>query len=288
MLKTILLSAALALAATACHATPAAATAAASGPACAAQAPFYWEVGDANGNVLASGSVGARAPRRDTRMSIASASKWVYGTYVDQVRGGNPTADDLKYLNLRSGYTRFDQCATTDTVGSCSAKAIYVRRTDGKFDYGGGHMQHHAAAIMGLGALDNAGLAAKINGAIGTSFVYSQPQLAGGVATSAAGYAAMLTKIMRGELAAGAHLADNAVPTTGPTAIKSPVPEPWQYGRGHWIEQDGTVSSPGAFGFYPWIDVSKRYYGIVARTKPLGAWDSVTCGREIRKAFLAP
>ena len=60
---------------------------------------------------------------------------------------------------------------------------------------------------------------------------------------------------------------------------------------------DGSFSSPGLYGFYPWIDASKRYYGIVARedTNPAGLsgpaatsnyWQSVLCGQAIRKGFL--
>ena len=48
---------------------------------------------------------------------------------------------------------------------------------------------------------------------------------------------------------------------------------------------DGAFSSPGLFGFYPWVDASKSYYGILARVMPAGALDSVGCGRIIRKAW---
>ena len=52
---------------------------------------------------------------------------------------------------------------------------------------------------------------------------------------------------------------------------------------------DGAFSSAGAFGFYPWIDTSKRYYGIVARQDFFSARagvDSAYCGRVIRKAWV--
>ena len=45
-------------------------------------------------------------------------------------------------------------------------------------------------------------------------------------------------------------------------------------------------SSPGAFGFYPWIDASKTYYGLVARLAIGSALESVYCGRMIRKAWV--
>jgi hypothetical protein len=77
--------------------------------------------------------------------------------------------------------------------------------------------------------------------------------------------------------------------------------EEWQYSLGHWVEDDpdvgdGAFSSPGAFGFYPWIDAQKRFYGILARVDVLNAGSidltkissisSVRCGRLIRKAWL--
>lgn len=58
---------------------------------------------------------------------------------------------------------------------------------------------------------------------------------------------------------------------------------------------DGSFSSPGAFGFYPWIDSTKTYYGIVAREVHNGVLaseeaqrpylQSMNCGRLIRKAW---
>ena len=69
--------------------------------------------------------------------------------------------------------------------------------------------------------------------------------------------------------------------------------EVWHYSLGHWVEDDPTVgdhafSSAGALGFYPWIDKSKTYYGVLARDAGLEAnagYHSVQCGRLIRKAW---
>jgi hypothetical protein len=84
-------------------------------------------------------------------------------------------------------------------------------------------------------------------------------------------------------------------PATCSTALYSPVPsvESWHYSLAHWVEDDpsvgdGSFSSAGAFGFYPWIDASKTYYGILARySLAPGAYiQSVYCGRTIRKAWM--
>lgn len=282
----------------------AAATASSSTNACAAIQPFYWEIGHSNAK-MASGSVGAAAPAANTPMSIASASKWLYSSYVVQKRGGaaNVSGADIKFLNFRSGYTNFDTasgCPNDGTIDDCLAyknNGLHTASTDGKFDYGGGHMQKHASQEMGLGALDNTKLAAELQSQIGDfGFIYTQPQLAGGVFTDADSYAGFLRKMLRGDLAMKAVLGSNPVctnPATCSAAIFAPIPssESWHYSVGHWVEDDpvmgdGAFSSPGAFGFYPWIDSSRSYYGIVARFAPLGAFPSVQCGRLIRKAWL--
>jgi hypothetical protein len=267
---------------------------------CTAISPFYWEIGN-NTQALAAGSVGGTTYTASTSMNIASASKWLYGAYVAEVRGGVVTADDIKYLTFTSGYTSFQTCLSGDTVAQCANRAIndaYTAANDGKFYYGGEHMQQHATVQMSLGALDNVGLAAEMQNVLGTDIdlSYSQPQLAGGVVSTASDYAVFLRKILNADLKITALLGTYAVctnPLTCSTAVYTPVPtdESWHYSLGHWVEDDPTVgdgsfSSAGAFGFYPWIDANKTTYGILAREGPQGAGvASVYCGRLIRKAW---
>ena len=171
----------------------------------------------------------------------------------------------------------------------------------GYFSYGGGHMEQHADRI-GLGPLDNAALASEIMSQLGSdvSLAYSQPQLAGGVVTTPAAYAVFLRKMLGGSLQMGTMLGEDAVctnPATCPSALNTPIPqsESWTYSLGHWVESDLTVgdgafSSAGAFGFYPWIDASKTWYGILARRDSGGNNDgyaSAQCGRLIRKAWIS-
>jgi hypothetical protein len=73
----------------------------------------------------------------------------------------------------------------------------------------------------------------------------------------------------------------------------TPFPqEAWHFSIGHWVEDnpatngDGAFSGAGSFGFYPWIDSTKSYYGIVSRNEQYGAYPSVQCGRLIRRAFI--
>jgi hypothetical protein len=262
--------------------------------------PFYWEIGDATGT-KGSGQVGSGAPAAGTVMSIASASKWLYAAYVVQKVGVR--ASDVPYLNFTSGYDSFVPfCQITDTVAGCLAlggdaqDAAHI----GRFSYSGGHMQEHAATVMGMGALTAVSLAAEIQSEIGQyGMTYLQPELAGSVVANASAYAAFLRRMLTGDLALLRSLGTNRVcanpDATGCDAISSPIlgTEDWGYSLGHWVEDDpvagdGAFSSPGAFGFYPWISADKTLYGILARedADTNAGFKSALCGRLIRQAWV--
>ncbi|MGN6528633.1 MAG: hypothetical protein ACTHL8_19755 [Burkholderiaceae bacterium] len=277
----------------------AARAAAAHDPACVAVQPFYWSVGDAGG-MQADGREGRHAPAAETKMPVASASKWVYAAYVVQQRQGSLSADDVRFLTLTSGYTDFRFCLRGQTVEQCDrflGNGRHVAANDGRFDYGGGHMQRHAV-LDALGPDDDAALAAHVNAALGTAFAYAQPQLAGGLRATPAQYGVFLQGIVGGRLDMRAALGTHAVctdPATCPTAVYSPAaPLALHYSIGHWVEDepgtgDGAFSSAGAFGFYPWISADKAWWGVVARVdhRRTAAMDSARCGRRIRAAWLA-
>ena len=286
--------------------------------ACVAAQPFYWEIGDSRGT-LASGSSGGK--RRDvvtaqTEMMIASASKWVYASYVVQKRGGADrlTAADIDHLHFTSGYTHFKSlgCNRFATVGRCDPDQGKQPdpATAGQFDYNGGHMQHHADEVMGLSALNAEAFTSELQSQLGTDvgLRFRSPQPAGGGYGTAAQYAVLLRKIVSGQLlmreALGTHpVCANPQTCHAPdnTAVYTPVPSSmtWHYAIGHWVEDgDQAFSSPGAFGFYPWISADKTTYGIVAREEFKGlmsrsdelqrpAFKSVDCGRLIRKAWFS-
>jgi len=269
-------------------------------PTCSALPQLYWEIGDANG-ALASGAVGSTFSA-DSVMSIASASKWLWGAYVVERFKSDLSAVDLPAMTMQSGYVSltYDSCLLSTTVQDCfnaGNNATHTAADDGLFYYNGGHFQKYAVDL-GLGGDDNAALAAELKQYLGSDlqFTYGSPQLAGGAKTSAADYAAFLRKILRGELAIASELDANAVctlPSACPTAAYSPAPLAWHYAYAHWIEDepdtgDGAFSCPGAFGFYPWIDAGKQYYGILARySLDANAYiASADCGRLLRKAFL--
>ncbi|MBK6862906.1 MAG: hypothetical protein IPG91_04700 [Ideonella sp.] len=297
-------------------------------PMCIAIQPFYWEIGDRSG-VIVSGSVGSGAPTRATPMAIASASKWLYAAYAVQKVGGVAGLDpvqDVPFLNFTSGYTWATSlgpgiCGRDDTVQECVDfnNSTLDPGNLGLFNYDSGHMEVHAASRrIGLGPFGNLPLADAVLGTTTGSSnpgsnTYTEPLLAGGVQSSAAAYAAFLTRMLSGSLAMRDVLIDDGralgtasykVATTGPGTF-SPLAgatnaagrtENWNYSLGHWVEDDPTygdraLSSAGAFGFYPWIDRTVTYYGIVARLAPPGGqqyegFQSAQCGRLIRQAFV--
>lgn len=146
---------------------------------------------------------------------------------------------------------------------------------------------------------------------ISVGLKYSGLVLAGDAQADANTYTSFLRQLLDGTLLLGGHLDDGAICTTGSACVYTssrsgalpPMPDsdldsgtpadgsPWQYALGHWIEKDGTYSSPGAFGFYPWIDSSKTWYGVVAEYSTLNELayqKAVVCGRAIRNAWLNP
>ena len=302
--------------------TDAAVRVATTDPSCTRLTPFYWEIGDKNGR-LASGTGGAKgtAPSAGTQMPIGSASKWVFATYVVEKQKGVLSASDLKALTLQSGYTNFDACSASATVGSCLAEpgaaggfnGQYVAANDGRFFYNGGHLQV-LAAQKGLAADRAVALSTHLRAVIGpdAAMNYVFAQVPGGIATTPAVYAQFLRNLMNGRYRSmGPLLGSHAVCTHAgsdcPSAAYSPInqsmpgasndlsDERWHYSLGHWVEDDpglgdGAYSSPGAFGFYPWIDKARGTYGVLARhdtTPSHAAYRSLQCGRLIRKAWMA-
>lgn len=273
--------------------------------------PYYWEIGRADG-AAASGRVSTfgspDAVDADTPLSIASASKWIYAAQAVERFGDLP--EQRRLLNMTSGYSNFrtSNCPIEGTVAECDPGQRSISEAIGRvFHYDGGHMQQHAIDT-GLGPLDAAGLMAELDTVFGTvtGLSYRQPGVAGGLQATPRDYAAMLRRLLADAaepLRLGALLGSHAVctwPGDGCGASRLiAIPEQWHYGLGHWIEDDPATtppvnvafSSPGSFGFYPWIDHTRSFYGMLARqTKAFTGVDegyaSVKCGRLLRLAWL--
>ena len=158
----------------------------------------------------------------------------------------------------------------------------------GMYCYNGGHFQRHAVAnnTALIAQLDisvmYAQYAAVFAAVSGWSYAppyqgakiqapggaFTEPLIAGGISQTPTHYAQFLQMILNSEtlasILAGGNIAGNYVCAwsyTGgcSTAYYSPITEKWDYAIGHWWEvdpannNDWSVSSPGAAGFYPWI-----------------------------------
>jgi hypothetical protein len=201
---------------------------------------------------------------------------------------------------MTSGYPTFNPfgCTAEMTVAQCfvAGGAVFDESTLGKFHYGGAHDQN-LAVELGLGELDRDGLIAEVRAWLGEDLelAYLTPQPAGGMTGSAAQYAAFLRKLLAGDLVLRDLLGvDPVCARAGTPSSATECPDSWHYGYNHWIEDDpssdGAFSSPGAFGFYPWISADKSVYGIVSRmtVDVRSADESARCGQRIRRAWHDP
>jgi len=304
---------------------------------------FYWEIGDKNGALVSgiqASSTGTELDPEGNQISastslwsIASASKWVYASYVVETRSAatilaespSDPSSDIPYLNFTSGWVYLgnypptsNTCTVTFTVDQCIAgipntPGAPLGSAVGAFYYDSDHMERHASAIMGLGSDGVGEMKTAVLAALGTdlNFLYSNPIFPIGIYTTSDDYALFLRNIMNGTYQMSKTLSAfpvctnstvagcNAVAGQSPIANASNNTEAWHYSLGHWIEDDPTVgdgsfSSTGALGFYPWIDKTSTYYGLLVREDDAAeiggsyeGYQSAVCGRLIRQAWMS-
>jgi hypothetical protein len=290
----------------------AAQTTARSHPVCQGIAPFYWEIGNAQGVAASEALPGAQGATPFSALAVlplASGSKWLYAAYVVEQREGKLSAADIAQLNFTSGYTSGQvRCEANQSAGACLRSGTHHQHNAdhvGKFFYGSGHMQHHVVEQMQLGTADNQLLTRAMRSVLGREGHFLQPLPAGGIATTPTAYGQFLQRLLRGELALGRMLGQHKVcasPSHCPqSAVLTAFPpaERVSYALGHWVEDgaglDGAFSSPGLFGFYPWIDAAQTSYGLIARASLQGMRaanvdqrpyaQSMYCARAMRKAL---
>lgn len=103
------------------------------------------------------------------------------------------------------------------------------------------------------------------------------PRFSGQMRSSAEDISLILTAILAGELVddRAGYLEDRTASVVFGNRPGGLETLDWHYGFGFWKEcddlsytsscdNDPTISSPGAFGFTPWIDFEQGYWGIVA------------------------
>ena len=179
------------------------------------------------------------------------------------------------------------------------------------FYYGPAHMQVAArmaeiasgqdfVTLFRLQVADPLGLSAA------TAFVspsQSNPRASGGAASTADDYAEFLRALLAGEVVSDIETfrADRTAPpvviVSRPGAAETNAID-WHYAFGAWREDPAVerLSSPGAFGWYPWIDFDRGYFALIAVERlPLfgfsPAEESVQLGERVRpliETALAP
>ena len=246
--------------------------------------------------------------------------------FLNFISGYNDMSDGCDALATGIADPTVQDCLDQPGTLPGTTSATRINADVGRFYYNSGHLEvFHGGAdatiatVMNGADDDDTALAAKVTTAfaarnVQVELTYFTPILAGGITTTAGDYAAFLQGMIRSENpllmsyllnptdSDPAAVCTNRFDPTCTTAVYSPAQgvESWHYGIAHWIEDDptngdGSYSSPGAYGFYPWIDASKDYYGIVARANTIHVPDSianspyyksVACGSVIRSAFL--
>lgn len=222
-----------------------------------AHGDYYWEIGDAD-RVLLHGQQGRRVDA-DRPVRLASASKWVFGTYVVERQQGKLTPAIIDALTMRSGYDALNPrlCNRYDTAQSCFARGRNGTLTPGhvgRFSYNGGHDQK-LLIDLGFGKADAAALTTELARELahapaltdaGAPFGmdYLVPEPAGGMAASPAAYGRFLRRLMRGEYRLGRML--GSMPSAPSPAIARPPSARRPPSHGITRSTIGSRTSPAA------------------------------------------
>lgn len=204
--------------------------------------------------------------------------------------------EEPRCLRLGRPMLGFDECLAL--LLEANAAPIEV----GVFNYGSGHLQLAGAmAVRAMGAANITTLFGLFREATGLfpegRFELpsaENPRLAGGMRWSAREYAAFLRALRRGEILPETTRAEMLSDQLSTTPIEhSPAADRgynWRYGLGVWLEcADAAcedvpyLSSPGAYGAYPFVSNDLRYSGLLAREGRLGTFpEGVAIAAEVR------
>lgn len=215
-------------------------------------------------------------------------------------------------LSFTSGFTTSPACVD---IGGMNFESCVINiansnadngRTPGQqFFYSNAHLQ-----VAGLMAIKARGVATwqdifaefKTQTGLFATAAYdlpsaSNPRLAGGMHWTGDEYFAFLKALKNGALLNAASMSQLLTDHTAAANIAySPIVaglgEDWHYGFGLWHECQSSafncaagtrISSPGAYGAYPFWDKSKGYFGILARQGLIGTFtNGIAIERSVR------
>lgn len=235
------------------------------------------------------------------RLSLADHPQKYIDFWPSQGKASNITLRHL--LSFTSGLTKAPFCLNRPRadfvacVKKIQSKNSAPLSPGSVFHYNGAHMQ--VAGLMAIRAGKYGDWQALFEDFKRDTGLFAQarydlpsinnPRLAGGMHWKAEEYLAFLNALYQGQLLSDTlrdELFDNQV---GQASIShSPAadwdsPKDWRYGLGLWIECSSVpfdcedvkrVSSPGAYGAYPFIDFEQGYVGLVAREGRLGSGEA--------------
>jgi CubicO group peptidase (beta-lactamase class C family) len=242
------------------------------------------------------------------------------GQYLPEYGAGNLSLITVRQcLSHTSGLPGQSQWISNDTISMREAATRIaqagLRATPGggdvlpgtDFVYGGVSMHVAAAAAEVAAGQPFSRLAQeRLFGPLGmtnTTFGSTQnPRVAGGAVSTVHDYLALVDMHRQNGLFAGERVLSEAAciemrldQTNGVPIVSSPEPA-WRYGLGLWRDvvdsESGEairVSSPGAFGFTPWLEVDSGLVGVISylRFRQEIAALTVTIQDETRQVVLA-
>lgn len=202
-------------------------------------------------------------------------------------------------LCVNASFINFESCVNT----IANANAANQITPGSEFYYASTHLQ-----VAGLMAIKARGVASwqdvfsefKQQTGLFKSASYdlpslSNPRLAGGMHWTGEEYLDFLSALKKGRLLNAASMSQLLVDRTATAKLvfspAAALGEVWHYGFGYWHECQSTsfncapatrISSPGAYGAYPFWDRSKSYVGILARQGELGTF---TKGATLERAM---
>jgi hypothetical protein len=125
----------------------------------------------------------------------------------------------------------------------------------------------------------------------------NNPRVAGGGVSTGEEYAKMLDGVLGNRLLANLT-SFKADQTANVSFLYRPVTADWHYAAASWRECDApvfaptcsnvfTVSSPGLYGWTPWIDFDAGYYAVVAMEEINGSAASVALEQRLQPLIVA-
>ena len=203
--------------------------------------------------------------------------------------------------------------STTLECGQQMYEQFFTYEPGVSFHYGPAHM--HVAALMAQEATGKTwaellerevvtplGLSAQTRYTMASE---QNPRIAGGISMTGEDYAKFLRAQLAGEYLAGSFDKMSRDHTPSPVKIAhSPLTRAgfeWHYGLGMWREcSEPTftsgcaartiVSSPGAYGFYPWIDRDRKYWAVMSTRRSIlanASEASVLAGQRLQPLIIA-